>query len=350
MKIKSRNSRIYIFIIANLLLSVIVPFKAFATDSAVILMYHRFGESKYPTTNITVKQFKAHLLELKINNYNVTPIPRIIAAVRNGKPLPPKTIGISIDDAYLSFYKIGAPLLLENKFPYTIFVATDPLDKGAPGYMSWKQLRELVKSGANIGSQTASHLHMPEASMHRNAFELKKSNIRFKKELGKIPKMIAYPYGEFSLEVEKVSRDSGFTVGFGQHSGVIYQYSNFMYLPRFTFNESYGDLKRLRLAIRALPLRIADLTPEDPYLRGQNNPPIFGFSLQRKLMNRISQLACYGSHKDKMRIEILGKTRVEVRGNKAFPPGRTRINCTFPEKDGRWRWVGMQFLVPKSLN
>ena len=134
MKIKSRNSRIYIFIIANLLLSVIVPFKAFATDSAVILMYHRFGESKYPTTNITVKQFKAHLLELKINNYNVTPIPRIIAAVRNGNPLPPKTIVISIDDAYLSFYKIGAPLLLENKLPYTIFVATDPLDKGAPEF------------------------------------------------------------------------------------------------------------------------------------------------------------------------------------------------------------------------
>ena len=33
----------------------------FAADYATVLMYHRFGEDKYPSTNIRIAQFEAHL-------------------------------------------------------------------------------------------------------------------------------------------------------------------------------------------------------------------------------------------------------------------------------------------------
>ena len=33
--------------------------------AATVLMYHRFGESAFPSTNIRIKQFEAHLNELK---------------------------------------------------------------------------------------------------------------------------------------------------------------------------------------------------------------------------------------------------------------------------------------------
>ena len=32
-----------------------------AADSAVVVMYHRFGESDFPATNIRVDQFEAHI-------------------------------------------------------------------------------------------------------------------------------------------------------------------------------------------------------------------------------------------------------------------------------------------------
>jgi len=344
------SRKLYVFVTAFLLFSVKTAVPVFAAGSAVVLMYHRFGESRYPSTNTTVNQFMAHISELKNKNYVVKPIPEIIAALRRGKSLPPRTIGISIDDAFLSVYKIAGPILNKANFPYTLFVATEPLDRSAPGYMSWDQLRELIKGGANIGSQTATHLHMPETSAKKNLAELEKSNARFKRELGTIPKMIAYPYGEYSLAVEKVSITAGFTTGFGQHSGVVYKNSNFMYLPRFTFNESYGDMKRLRIAIRALPLKVRDITPADPYLDGTLNPPTFGFSVEENSIKSISQLACYATGQGRIRIEILGERRVEVRALKAFPPGRTRVNCTLPAHDGRWHWLGTQFLVPYSSN
>lgn len=340
------RGRRYIFLIFYTLSSTLVPGTALATGSAVILMYHRFDESRYPTTNTTIKQFKAHLSELRDGNYAVRPIPEILSTIRSGKNFTQKTIGISIDDAFLSVYKVGWPMLREANFPVTLFVATKPLDRRVGSYMSWDQLREMARAGVTIGSQTASHLHMPLAPAEQNLAELKASNSRFKSELGIEPEMIAYPYGEYSLAVKEVVRAVGFKTGFGQHSGVIYKNSNFFYLPRFTFNETFGGIRRFRLAIRSLPLKVSDLTPADPYLKSQNNPPLFGFTVEGAAIKHLSQLACYATGFGKIRVERLSERRIEARAPRAFRPGRTRLNCTLPEKNGRWRWLGMQFLVP----
>ena len=336
-----------IFLILYTLFSTLFPGPALAAESAVILMYHRFDESRYPTTNTTIEQFKAHLAELRDGNYDVKPIPEILATIRSGKKFTQKTIGISIDDAFLSVYKVGWPMLREANFPVTLFVATKPLDRKGRNYMSWDQLRELARAGVTIGSQTASHLHMPLNSAEKNLADLKTSNARFKSELGIVPKMIAYPYGEYSLAVNEVVRAAGFKTGFGQHSGAIYKNSNFFYLPRFTFNETFGGIRRFRLAIRSLPLKVSDLTPTDPYLKGQNNPPLFGFTFDGATTKTLSQLACYATGFGKIHVERLGERRIEARAPRAFRPGRTLLNCTLPGKNGRWRWLGMQFLVPQ---
>ncbi|NKB20415.1 MAG: polysaccharide deacetylase family protein [Alphaproteobacteria bacterium] len=325
----------------------LAPAGVFAADSAVIVMYHRFGESRYPSTNTTVAQFKTHLQELKDGNYVVKPVPEILAAIRSGTELPDKTVGITIDDAFLSVYRTGWPMLRNAGFPFTLFVATEPLDHGTAGYMSWDQLRELQESGVTIGSQTATHLHMPHATDKQNLADLKASNARFNTELGFVPKIIAYPYGEFSRAVGKVTRAAGFDIGFGQHSGAIYKNSDFLYLPRFAFNEAFGDLQRFRLAVRALPFKVSDLTPADPYLKGKQNPPPFGFTVDGDAINRLSRITCYATRQGKVSVERLGERRIEVRAPEAFPPGRTRMNCTLLEKNGRWRWLGMQYLVPK---
>ena len=35
--------------------------QSLAADYATILMYHRFGEDRYPSTNVTLEQFEEHL-------------------------------------------------------------------------------------------------------------------------------------------------------------------------------------------------------------------------------------------------------------------------------------------------
>ncbi|RZO37555.1 MAG: chitin deacetylase [Rhodospirillaceae bacterium] len=318
-----------------------------ASDSAVVLMYHRFGETAHPSTNIKIKQFEAHLEELSREKYTVLPLPKIVAKLRTRQPLPDRTVGISIDDAFLSAYREAFPRLQEAGLPFTLFVATAPVDRNLSGFMDWDQIRKLRDAGVTIGSQTHTHLHMARSKDDQNRGELEKSNARFRAELGEVPTMIAYPFGEYSLAVGRLSKEAGLTVGFGQHSGVVHADSDISYLPRFAMNENFGGISRLKLAVNALPLTVTEVTPADPLLSESNNPPILGFTVKGPAAKRLSGLACYASGQGKARIERLG-SRVEVRMQKAFSSGRARVNCTMPTQSGRWRWFGMQFFVPKS--
>ncbi|MFA6021994.1 MAG: chitin deacetylase, partial [Rhodospirillales bacterium] len=69
--------------------------QAMAADSAVVFMYHRFDDPRFPTANTRLDQLEAHIAELKAGNYTVWPIPRIIAALKSGQPLPERTVGLS---------------------------------------------------------------------------------------------------------------------------------------------------------------------------------------------------------------------------------------------------------------
>ena len=310
-------------------------------DSATIVMYHRFGESRYPSTNISLEQFDAHIAHLSSGKYNVVPLAEIIDTLRAGKLLPDRTVAITIDDAYQSVLEHAWPRLKAANFPFTLFVATSPIDRGLPSYMSWDDLRMLQQEGVTIGSQTHTHPHLHRNTPEQIKEELDISNSRFIEELGLRPEFFAYPYGEYSSFVVDIIKEAGFTTAFGQNSGIMYADSNFFELPRFAFNEDYGSVDRLKLAVDGLPLKVTDITPDDMVIT--QNPPIYGFTLHPE-MEPSSQLRCFASSYGKLDVTILGR-RVEVRVPDELPSPRSRINCTMPATENRWRWFGRQFLT-----
>lgn len=316
-----------------------------AAASAVLIMYHRFGEEALPSTNIRIEQFEAQIAELLSGGYHVLPLPDIIAALRAGAALPDKTVGITVDDAYSSVYEQAWPRLKAAGLPFTLFVSTDPVDAGAHGVMSWDQIRELADDGVTIGHHSAAHAHMAERDRAINGGDIAKASDRFLVELGRTPELFAYPYGEFSRDLQAMIAELGFIAAFGQHSGVAHDSENIFALPRFALNESYGDIDRFKLISRTLPLPVTDFTPSDSLLGP--NPPLIGFTVAEGL-ERLDQLNCFASGQGAALIERLGARRIEVRLKTPFPPGRSRINCTMPGRDGRFHWFGMQFLTPRN--
>lgn len=310
-------------------------------DSATVLMYHRFGESRYPSTNISIEQFEAHLAHLAAGNYTVLKLDDIIVRLRAGELLPDRTVAITIDDAYLSVYTEAWPRLTEAGFPFTLFVASSPIDRELSGYMSWEQIRELQSSGVTIGSQTHTHPHMHRLSDEEVRAEISTSNGRFIEELGLRPDLFAYPYGEYSQFVIDAVKDAGFRAAFGQNSGIMHSADDQFQLPRFAFNEAYGTIDRLKLAVDGLPLKVHDLTPEDMVLT--TNPPLYGFTVSEE-MSPVSQLRCFSNNHGKLDVTMLGM-RAEIRAPGPLTEPRARINCTMPAVDGRWRWFGRQFLT-----
>jgi peptidoglycan/xylan/chitin deacetylase (PgdA/CDA1 family) len=318
---------------------------ALAADSAVILMYHRFGESGHAQTNTTIEQFEWHLTELKNSKYTVLPIPEILRKLKAGTSLPERTIGISIDDAFLSVFTEAFPRLKQHGLPFTLFIATQPVDRKLRDYMNWDQVRELRDAGVTIGSQTHTHLHMARRGPTDSRKDVEAANERFVEELGQAPKLMAYPYGEAGLASMTVVRDLGFEFAFGQHSGVLHKNSPPYFLPRFAFNEIYGSEARFRLVSNALPLPVHEVAPRDPIVA--ENPPAFGFTIDSSI-TELSQLNCYHSQQGKVVLERLGSHRIEVRFPRAFDTGRSRLNCTLPGPENRWRWYGRQFYTQTS--
>jgi peptidoglycan/xylan/chitin deacetylase (PgdA/CDA1 family) len=228
--------------------------------SAVVIMYHRFGAHTFPSTNIRIDQSEAHLEELAIGKYTVRPVGDIVNALKAGRPLPDRTIGLTIDDAFLSVYRQAWPRLRKAGLPFTLFVATDAIDRGGKDYMNWDQVREMARAGVTIGAHSASHGHLPTMSARAIKGEIARSNKRFEKELGFKPQLFAYPYGEAGRAVVAAVRPAGYTASFSQYSGVLHGKSDFFYLPRFAMNEHYGSLRRFRMAANALALHATDFT------------------------------------------------------------------------------------------
>lgn len=317
-----------------------------AADSAAIVMYHRFGEDDIPSTNTRIEQFEAHIDELTSGGYTVLPVAEIVDALRNGRELPDRTVGITIDDAYLSVYTEAFPRLLGAGLPFTVFVSTDSVDRRHPGFVNWGQIREMHRAGVEIGAHTASHLHMADASPQKNRQEMAASLDRFRKELGVVPALFAYPYGETSHAVQEVVVEFGFETAFGQHSAAVHRKTDPLYLPRFALNETYADIDDFRLRVNTVGLPVRDVTPADPFI-GTVNPPLVGFTVDRSV-GSLNGLACYHSQQGRLTIEILGTHRVEIRFAEPLPTGRSRLNCTKPAGGGRWYWFGMQYYVPES--
>ena len=307
--------------------------------SAVVFMYHRFGEDEYPSTNIKIDQFKEHIAELTSGGYTVMGLPQIVTAIENGGGLPDRTIGITIDDAYRSVYEQAWPIFKAHNMPFTVFVSTQQIDDGFSNYMTWDMVRDLVKAGVTIGGHSQHHSHLPDLDIAAVKAELDHSAKRFKEELGFVPDIFAYPYGEANADVISAVKEAGYKAAFGQQSGAMSTESDFMYLPRFALNEHYGAMDRFKLAANSLPLRVSDVTPGDYTLT--RNPPAFGFTLKEPTAN----IACYPSDGDAT-MSRLGDERVEIRLDGPVASGRWRINCTAMGPDSRWQWFGMLYTVP----
>ena len=315
-----------------------------AGDSAVVFLYHRFGENQFPATSIRLDQFEAQNAELKSGGYSVLPVPEILAALQGGRPLPDNAVGITVDDTYRSVATQAWPRLKAAGFPLTVFVATDPVDKGYPDYLTWDEIRALAKDGVTIGAHSASHPHMADAPPGEIAGEIARSNARLAEELGFVPEIFAYPYGEASLALRGYVGGSGYKFAFGQHSGVISGQADFLNLPRFALNENYGEIGKFRERARALPLAVRDFTPADP-LVADDNPPAIAFSVDPETKG-IEKLACFGSEREGLTLTRTENSRFEIKLPAPLAPGRFRLNCTMPADQGRYRWFGAAFYVP----
>jgi len=319
--------------------------KYYSNDEGILsIMYHRFNESKYPSTNIQMEVFKNQIEIIKKSNYSFNNPDNFKEEF--DIPKLNKEVLITIDDAFQSFYLEAWPYLKENKIPFILFVSTKPV--GRRGYMNWDQIREVESEEfAFIGHHSHTHNYLIDETNDQFILDIEKANVIFIKELGYIPNLFSYPFGEYS----KFMRDyisKNFDFAFGQHSGVIDINKDKFELPRFPINENYGDLNRFKSIINSFPLEYKELLPLEKKLTKKNNPPEFVVEFFKNQKN-LENINCYSNEGDKWeksKTNILNNT-LTIQFRTAFKPRRGRINCSLND-NGKWRWFGVQFPIKEN--
>ncbi len=316
--------------------------KYFSNDSGILtLMYHRFNENNYPSTNIRMGVFKDQIKIIKDLNYNFYD-PNFLINDFN-KPKNEKKILITIDDGFKSFYNEAWPFLKENRIPFILFISTEPV--GKKGYMNWSEIMEIEKSDfAVIGHHSHTHEYLIDMNNSEFVNDIEISSNIFKKKLGYIPQIFSYPFGEYS----KYMRDyisKNFKIAFGQHSGVVDLNKNKFELPRFPINEKYGDLKRFKSLVNYNPLEFKRIVPDEKKITNENNPPqlIVEFFDEQKNINNINCYSNDGGDWNKSNLKFVKQTLI-IDFKEKFLPRRGRINCSLND-NGKWRWFGAQFII-----
>ena len=310
----------------------------------ISIMYHRFGESKYPSTNIQLDIFNKQIEIIESEGIQfIHPSDFEKSLSENKKE---RKILLTIDDGLLSFYNNAWPILKKKKIPFLLFVSTREV--GSYNYMNWDQIIELHNSElVEIGNHSHSHEYLVEETPNFIKADILKSINIFEQKLGKNSKFFSYPFGEYSLEFKKIIKDLGFKYAFGQHSGVIDETKDLWELPRYPINEKYGKVERFQTLIKTLPLKYKSIYPEERYLLKSKNPPNVRIEFYPGMKN-LSQITCFSNEGNRWRdskILFIEKLTLEIEILEKFVGERGRINCSLRESGGFWRWLGIQFVI-----
>ena len=213
-----------------------------------ILTYHRFAPECPSALCMPTAAFREQMRYLKENAYHVLNADELLAFVQHRRPLPAKSVLITIDDGYRSVYEIAFPILREYGFSAVLFVYTEFIE-ASPLALSWKQLSEMQHNGFAVGSHTIHHsdLTLPRDGESASAFaarvedELAGSKRILDRRLGQDTWLLAYPYGNYDSKVVALSQGAGYKLAMSVKRG-----GNAFFANPFT-------LKRDQILERDLP-------------------------------------------------------------------------------------------------
>lgn len=192
---------------------------------ATVFVYHRFNDTKHASTSVSNAKLRADFQYLKDNGYKVVRLSELANMLKEKRPVPPKTVALTIDDDYKSFYTNGLPIFKEFGYPFTLYVYVKATQKGYGDYMSWEEIKTSSRYG-EIGLHSYDHPHLTYLDDESIRNDTRKAAEIFQKNLGFAPKSYAYPYGEFDSRVKTLITAEGFDFVCNQNAGAVAAFSD----------------------------------------------------------------------------------------------------------------------------
>ena len=311
---------------------------------ATILLYHRFDDSRYPSTSVSLQDFYQQMKYLKDNGYRVIPLSQLVDSIENGKDIPPKTVVITIDDAYKSTMK-AFEILKEFDYPFTVFLYMEAVAR-YPDFLSREDIKKLKEWG-KVEFQNHSYSHKAfgfDVDIEKFIQDLEKSERRFERLIGHKPTMYAFPYGFYNLALIEILKQRGYRAVFTQDPGNVDSQSDLFRLNRQAIVGSWSKMKHFVKKLRRESLHLSELIPPPGFLE-TDKPEKIGGRLRspsgyKECRVYVSELGWHRAKKVKDLVAIKNTKKLKRRWN------RIGVKC-LNIKTGRWSetfWMVMRSL------
>jgi peptidoglycan/xylan/chitin deacetylase (PgdA/CDA1 family) len=281
-----RHRRLLLFLFILFLISPGSAARASAsarTDAGTtVLVYHHFGDDRYPTTNISLDNFRQQMAYLQARNYQVIPLAQLVGALSDGRTLPDRSVVITIDDGYRSIHDRAWPILKSFGFPFTVFLYVEALEKGYSNYLTWAQVREMQNAGVEFQDHGYSHARLatPRPDLDESGYrqwlsaDLLRSGRILQERLARRPLFLAIPNGEYSLELLEEAEKLGYQAILSQDPGSVGPETSLSLIPREPIlGLDWSTIKHFEEILERVDLPIGELMP--PPGRLKENPPFF---------------------------------------------------------------------------
>ena len=321
-----------------LFLQVMLCANALASGYCAVLQYRHISEDTPGISSVTPDLFQQHMDYLLQHDYVVMPLEDVITHLRTGTELPERCVALTVDEAYISAFTEAFPRTQRYEYPLTVFVATQAVDEGRKGYMTWEQMRAMQEKGVSFQNHSHSHSHLirqleqedREDWEQRVAVYIQTAQNRIRQELHSTPTLIAYPYGEYNEALRQIIGSMGL-IAFGQQAGPVWQQADFTALPRFPMASFYARLRTFAKKVNSLPLPITGAFPLDPVLPLDEWQPALTLIFRPGVEN-IGELRCYVNGSPSVNYQWLdepeGAVIVSPKGR--LKSGRNLTHCILP--------------------
>ncbi len=238
---------------------------------ATILLYHRIGDDRYPTTSVSMEDFKEQMRYLKENGYRVIPLSELVDLLKKGSDIPEKTVVITIDDGYRSTMN-AYNVLKKYGFPFTVFLYMEAVGR-YPDFLTLDEIEQLKSYGkVEFENHSYSHRSLGLIKDVKGFIEdLERSERRFEKLFGRKPRFYALPYGYYNKEVLEVLKERGYEAVFTQDPGNVGPHTDIYRIPRQAIVGSWSRMENFKKKLRREPLPITRIIPGYGFV--EENPP-----------------------------------------------------------------------------
>ena len=222
----------------------LLPLWLFA--EAHLFVLHRIDDNRHPYTNTSSKELVKYFNYIKSHGYKAVKLSTLIKMQKEGKNID-KIVVFTIDDSYKSFYKNGLPLFIKYHIPFTLFVYGKATTQKWGDFMSWDEVKECMKYG-ELGVHSWAHPHLAKLTNEGIIKDTEKVINVFKKHIGFVPDMYAYPYGEYNDRVKKII-NSFFPIIVNQNPGAYGPDSPINDIDRIALTGTVDISKKLKIKI-----------------------------------------------------------------------------------------------------